>query len=380
METVANGKESRGENRRANRGRAALKAWDTIRKRRRPVDDKRTRQLEVFLTPTQAAGIRHPLDFGQIQTAVPQIAGVRKSYGKGIVSQFDKTPREIACGKFWELRWAFGCPFNCAYCYLRGTLKGSTKPRYIKIEYILRALDEAFEGIAQPSIFNSGELSDSWMNPEIMIQIVDKFETQTKHRLLTLTKFGSKSPLLSLLLGKPRRQTITAFSVNASKVAMMYERDAPTPQERIEAAKLLAEAGYDTRIRIDPIFPIRDWESHYADLLYSIFSAMEPNRIILGTPRGLWKTITYARNAKMDMSWTDYFSEDKTGWGKKLPFDKRLQIYQFMYWQLESLGFPKEKITMCKEEPRMWQTMSLPFQPMMCNCYGSSWVDSLRHS
>ncbi|MCJ7505130.1 hypothetical protein MUP05_01470 [Candidatus Bathyarchaeota archaeon] len=232
-------------------------------------------------------------------------------------------------------------------------------------------MDEAFEGIKEPAIFNSGELSDSWMNPDIMIQIIDKFDTQRKHRLLTLTKCGSRSPMVPLLLTKPRKQTITAFSINAPEVARRYERSAPPPGERIEAARLLSEAGYDTRLRIDPIFPIENCREHYRDLLYSIFSALEPNRIILGTPRGLWKTIMFAKKAGVDMSWTSYFSEEQTGWGKKLPFPVRKAIYEFMYDQLISLGFEKSRISMCKEEVAMWKEMKLNYTPLTCSCYRS---------
>jgi spore photoproduct lyase len=248
------------------------------------------------------------------------------------------------------------------------------KPRYIRVELVLEALDQVFNDPSfnggRAAIFNSGELSDSWMNPRSMIQIVDKFEEQKKHRLFTLTKFGYKSEMLSLLRAKKRNQTVTAFSINPTAVAKLYERAAHPPNERIEAAKLLSDAGYDTRLRIDPIFPIEGWKEHYSELITLILNAFTPNRIILGTPRGLWKTIVFARKAGVDMSWTNYFAEGQTGWGKKLPFEKRLEIYDFMFDALQSQGFPKENATICKEEMTMWQALEKPVKPLTCNCYG----------
>ena len=337
---------------------AAKKAWKTIR-------TKRMRE-RVILTP--------PLDLLKQVSERPSVSTVRTSYGKDIICQFDKTPANICCGKFWELRWGFGCPFDCNYCYLRGTSRGNMKPRYIRVELILEALNQIF---ADPTfnegrlaIFNSGELSDSWMNPKIMIQIVDKFEEQDRHRLFTLTKFGSKSEMLRLLLQEKRKQTVTAFSVNPPAVAKLYERAAHPPAERIEAAKQLSNGGYDTRLRIDPIFPIEGWRQRYSELITTILDAFAPNRIILGTPRGLWKTIVFAQKADVDMSWTNYFAERETGWGKKLPFEKRLEIYQFMYNALQKQGFPNEKITICKEEMSMWKALGRPVKPLTCNCYG----------
>jgi spore photoproduct lyase len=249
------------------------------------------------------------------------------------------------------------------------------KPRYMPVELVLEALNQIFNDSTfnegRPAMFNSGELSDSWMNPRIMIQIVDKFEEQNRHKLFTLTKFGNKSEMLQLLLSKKRNQTVTAFSVNPPAVAKLYERAAHPPNERIEAARCLSNAGYDTRLRIDPIFPIDGWRAHYSELITMILNAFSPNRIILGTPRGLWKTIVFAKKAGVDMSWTNYFAEGETGWGKKLSFERRQEIYRFMFDTLASRGFPQEKVTLCKEEMSMWQTLERPVKPLTCNCYGN---------
>jgi spore photoproduct lyase len=250
------------------------------------------------------------------------------------------------------------------------------RPRYVRVELVLDALDQVFSDSSfnngKPALFNSGELSDSWMNPNQMIQIVDKFEEQNKHRLFTLTKFGSRSLMLRLLLERARKQTVTAFSINPVEVAKLYERAAHLPQERIEAASKLSGAGYDVRVRIDPIFPIEGWKKYYSQLVSDILSALTPKRIILGTPRGLWKTIVFAKKAGVDMSWTNYFVEGETGWGKKLPFEGRLGIYRFMIDQLESQGFPSDRITICKEEVRMWEALARPFRTLTCNCYGAA--------
>lgn len=77
---------------------------------------------------------------------------------------------------------------------------------------------------------------------------------------------------------------------------------APHPGERIKAASLVSEAGYKVRVRIDPVFPVYKWKEGYADIVYEILSSFEPAKIILGTPRGLWKTTFYAQKAGVDMS------------------------------------------------------------------------------
>jgi spore photoproduct lyase len=353
-------KEHNSESKRMKGQQAALKAWETIRQKQLKETLKKHRKIIEFMDMKALANIKHP-------EVINSQKGIESDWnGNGIVVPFHKTPPEIACGRFWELRWAYGCPLDCSYCYLRGTTRGNMRPRYVKVENVLVALDEAFKKISEPSIFNSGELCDSLMNPPIMSKICDRFEQQNKHKILLLSKFGPKN--IGFLLNKLRKQVICMWSINAQDVARIWERAAPSPEDRIEAASLVREAGYDTRIRIDPIFPIENWRIHYEELLQHIV-LIEPTRIILGTPRGLWKTIKYAKEAGADMSWTRFFKES-SGWGKKLDFNERKEIYQFFYDELKSMGYTFSKITICKETTSMWKALGFPYTPLTCNCYG----------
>jgi|YelNatPaOPRAMG01_1025707.scaffolds.fasta_scaffold18082_4 spore photoproduct lyase len=289
-----------------------------------------------------------------------------RSYGTkeypSILYYFRKTPKSIVCPHFWELRWAYGCPFDCAYCYLQGTFRGKKEPRYVPLEHVFLALEAAFnDSNLEPSIFNSGELADSLMNPKIMEKIADKFEEQSKHKLLLLTK----SDNVDFLVEKLRKQTIASFSLNARKVWELWEHRTPSPDRRIKAAKSLMEVGYNVRVRIDPIFPIENWQMHYEDLIYSMLSnfSHDPERITLGTPRGLQKTLMFSK----DDSWTKWFTES-SGWGKKIATATRKEIYVFFLDKLTAYGFDKSKIAICKETEMMWSELGLNKHYCMCNC------------
>ena len=293
----------------------------------------------------------------------PRIQGIN-----GIIVYFDKTPPDIICPHFWELRWAFGCPFECAYCYLQGTGRGKKDPKYRPINKVIKAIDKAFRDNyfhKHPSIFNSGELSDSLMNPTNMMQIADFFETQEKHKLLLLTKSSN----VEWLAKNPRKQTIVSFSINASEISSRWEKKAPLPQQRIDAAKRLIESGYEVRLRIDPIFPVENWQQYYENLIYSILATLpsDPERITLGTPRGLAKTLIFAKDRSWEkIAFTD--NPERSGWGKKAPSTVRKEIYTFFFDKLQSLGFDKSKIAMCKETKEMWREMGLDYSKCRCNC------------
>jgi spore photoproduct lyase len=299
---------------------------------------------------------------------IPTIYKDRIDIIDGIVVPFIKTPSDIVCPDFWELRWAFGCPFDCAYCYLQGTGRGNKNPRYRSINKVKTAIKKAYKHeyfLQHRSIFNSGELSDSLMNPSYMRQIADLFETQDKHKLLLLTK----SDKVEWLAKEPRKQTIASFSLNATEVWRRWEKRTASPQQRIIAAKKLIESGYEVRIRIDPIFPLENWKRHYENLIYTMFSELssDPDRITLGTPRGLAKTLIFAK----DRSWEKIAFTDKperTGWGKKAPNAIRKEIYTFFYDKLDNLGFTKSQIAMCKETKSMWEELDLNWNSCRCNC------------
>jgi len=344
---------------RQKRREAALKAWETIRRKQQEQRIKGVSKLDKFIEVEDIGQIEHP--------EASQRTESNTWKGNGVIKLFDKTPDDILCGPFWEIRWAYGCPLNCSYCYLRGTMRGKMSPKYVRFEEIERCVGEAFSKISKPHIFNSGELSDSLMNPALMEKVADLFETQDKHKILLLSKFGTKN--IGFLLEKLRKQTICAWSINTEAIASKWETMAAQPSDRIDAAALVWELGYDTRVRIDPIFPISDWKIQYSNLIEKIFSAFYPNRIILGTPRGLWKTIHYAEIAQLDMSWSKFFQED-TGWGKKLSFSVRKEIYQFLIDFIESFGYPIHKISICKESNEIWHSLGLKCKKNTCNCYG----------
>ena len=150
----------------------------------------------------------------------------------------------------------------------------------------------------------------------------------------------------------------------------MWGQAAAKIEDRIRAASLVSEAGYDTRIRIDPIFPIEDWKAKYNELLDLIFANFTPNRIILGTPRGLWKILHFAKESNVNLDWMQFFGEDSS-WGKKIAFSFRKEIYQFFFENLKKRGYEGGRISICKETLDMWRALGLISTPGVCNCYSS---------
>jgi spore photoproduct lyase len=153
-----------------------------------------------------------------------------------------------------------------------------------------------------------------------------------------------------------------SFSLNADEVARRWERGAPSVDRRIEAGRKLSQAGYEVRIRIDPIVPVENWKRHYTSLIGQLFTNFTPSRITLGSLRGLQSTI----NGCKDTSWVQYLNEN-SNWGKKIDFKTRYEIYASIIEQLKK-NYDYEEVALCKETMAMWVKLGMDYKEIKCNC------------
>jgi spore photoproduct lyase len=305
----------------------------------------------------------------------PSLAGAEKRLVErvndgSIITRFDKTPRpknssDVVCPHFLELKWAYGCPFDCSWCYLKGTFRFRPNGKepvikdYEKIELHTRA----FLGEVQDAeILNTGEIADSLMhetsNEPFSKFIIPLFETQKLHKVMFLTKASNVKYLLEI---EPHHQAIISFSLNAVPVAKRWEK-APSILKRVEAAKRVYEAAYEVRVRIDPMVPIKSWKESYQKLVDLIFENLVPERITLGSLRGLQSTI----NGCSDKSWVMYLTES-SNWGKKIDFQTRFAMYSEVIDYLK-LKYNYEKVALCKETIEMWSSLRMNYRQTRCNC------------
>ncbi|MFQ6077079.1 MAG: radical SAM protein [Candidatus Bathyarchaeia archaeon] len=239
----------------------------------------------------------------------------------GIIRRFEKTPRpvnptDVVCPHFLELAWAWGCPYDCAWCYLKGTFRywlnaeGRLRPRFKERGRVKRDVLAFISSDSEPEILNAGELCDSLMGErfrEPFSKFIMPLFEGTKHRVLFLTKGDYVRHFLE---NDWQRNLILSWTLNAEPVSNRWEVGAPDLMKRLEAMRRVWEAGYEVRIRIDPEVPIDGWEEEYKHLIDEIFKVILPERITLGTLRGLASTLASVK----DKSWTIYL-HDQSGWG-----------------------------------------------------------------
>jgi len=209
-------------------------------------------------------------------------------------------------------------------------------------------------------------------NIKEIIRLFASPENRRGHRLLLLTKLGPPLNLLSWLVSgraearNARRVLVYSASVNAPSVAARWEKGAPHPHARIDALRMMSALGVEARARVDPIIPIpvEGWREEYADVLRRNADA-GARRVTLGTLRGLQRTINFARKLGYDTSWVEYLKVS-TPWGKKMPDEKRREVYGFCIDALRDCGF-RGDIGICKETAEMVKEFGMD-EKMRCNC------------
>ncbi|MBL7125723.1 MAG: hypothetical protein ISS58_00755 [Dehalococcoidales bacterium] len=288
-----------------------------------------------------------------------------------IITRFDKTPIptkeiDVVCPHFIELKWAYGCPFDCAWCYLKGTFRfqpTKTKPVIKDLKKVELHTRTFLEEVETPEILNTGEIADSLMGEGLSTPfskfIIPMFEKQDRHKVLFLTKSDNIKNLLEI---SPHNQVIVSFSLNADEVAKKWENGAPSVDRRIEAGRKLNEAGYEVRVRIDPMVPVPEWEKLYIELVKQLFSNFIPSRITLGSLRGLQTTI----NGSTDKSWLEYLKEN-SNWGKKVDFKTRREMYIKIVNYLKE-NYSYDEVALCKETLAMWGSLDMDYKKIKCNC------------
>jgi spore photoproduct lyase len=290
-----------------------------------------------------------------------------------IIVRFDKTPppsekTDIVCPHFLEFKWANGCNFDCAWCYLNGTFRfrREKKTPYLKDKKrIIQHLDSFFiNSDGNQELLNSGELSDSLVFEgngfSLGMDIIPLFKRYRKHKLLILTKSANVNNILE---SDSQDVVIASFSVNAHSVAERWEHKAPHLKKRLQAAKRLSEAGYEVRLRIDPMVPVDDWEKQYLLLIDDIFESFTPDRITIGSLRGLHSTITHCS----DRSWLQYLDDNTSNWGRKINSKLRYEMYRTLIDYLMQ-KYDYSAVGLCKETIEMWDLLKMDYRTIQCNC------------
>ena len=187
----------------------------------------------------------------------------------------------------WQFHIAQGCPAHCQYCYLAGSLSGPPVTRaYANLPEILEGLrpyagkgqvtsksrNRAAEGTTFEASCYTDPLGIEHLTGGLEAAIRFFGEWDAPVQLRWTTKFDAVSKLARL---DHRGRTRVRFSINARAVARDFEGGTARVDQRLQALRTLALAGYPVGLTIAPIMPVPDWQQEYGALLAAVAKAVE---------------------------------------------------------------------------------------------------------
>lgn len=246
---------------------------------------------------------------------------------------------------------ATGCMGHCHYCYLQTTLGKRPYVRvYVNLEEIFdRAKQYIRERSPEITRFEAACTSDPVGIEHITgsLQKAIQFMAQEEYgRLRFVTKYANVDPLLKV---DHRQHTQIRFSVNANYVVKHFEPGTDSIEERINAAKKVAEAGYPLGFIIAPIMIFDGWKEQYEQLIKNMAKSLPqsiPNltfELITHRFTKTAKNVIEERYAKSKLVMNE--EERKKKWGR--------------YGRVKYV-YPDEQMQEIKENLEKWIYRSFP--------------------
>jgi spore photoproduct lyase len=278
-----------------------------------------------------------------------------------------------ACPNYWHFSTYGYCFYGCKYCYLAGTKTVWHSPTvkiFLNLDEMMADIHRVASRLATPTAFYLGKLQDGLaLDPLSGYSrvLVPFFAEHEFARQTLLTKSFDVENLLAL---DHRGHTILSWSVNPPEIAAAFEQDAPRIEERIEAMRHCAAAGYPVRAVMMPIIPVAGWHDLYPTFVHRLLSEVKLSRLTLGSiciydnARTLME-MKLGRNNEISQALPNRSKGDDGR--QRYPVELRVELYRTIIETARSLS-PGLEIALCLEEKEVWDEVALAGSQGRCNC------------
>lgn len=171
------------------------------------------------------------------------------------------------------------CKYDCEYCYLQYYFQTKVPVIFVNRDEILSKIEEVLNSHPNP-YFHVGEVCDALaFDPltDFSLEISDLFSRYQNGVIEFRTKSTNVANLL--LSDCQRRNLIPSWTLSPERVVSAVEHKTPSLKERLDAARMCQDAGYEVGVRLDPVIMYGGWEEDYRGLVEQVFIRLDPRRI-----------------------------------------------------------------------------------------------------
>ncbi len=289
---------------------------------------------------------------------------LRGLLGSGAFHWFDSNlPTDVhkddkVCRPCWRIHLEEGCLHQCKYCGLGGLIVSM-----VNIEEYCKHLGDIIERHPwQTTYLLDDDADPPGLEPELgtLGYLIEYFGTLKDRYLIIHTKTYNTDWMRKL---KHNGNTIIVWSISGPTQSRLIEPKTGATEQRIEAARVAQEAGYQVRYKFKPIIPVRGWRKDAEETVRLIFEKTRPDVISLCC--FMWMDVEdMKRRLPVDLLDPDCLkaAEDSKAEvadtrAKPFPHRVRAEIYDFHLQQIRRRD-KNVPVSLSTENWEMWRTFT----------------------
>ncbi len=268
--------------------------------------------------------------------------------------------RNVCCNYF-VVNYASNCHLECSYCYLQAYLNFPHLVVYANLDDLLEELDQVLSASPDtPFRIGTGELADSLALDPLTgcsVPLVEFFASRPN----ALLEFKTKSNCVDRLLGLDHRgRTVVSWSLNPRFVQRSEEHKTATIDERLAAARRVAEDGYPVAFHLDPLVHYPGWERDYRELVDEIYDR-------IGAAGVAWISLGALRmTRRLRDVMRRRFPSSPLALGELVPCEDgklryvkpiRRRMYREVLGWIERRAGGRTPVYACMERPEVWRSV-----------------------
>lgn len=188
---------------------------------------------------------------------------------------------DYVCCNYYTMSFVSNCHFECTYCILQDYLKNNPViTLFANVEEILAEAQALLsKNPGQMIRIGTGELADSLALDDLteFSKTLVPWAASNPNVILELkTKSDCVENLLAL---NHRRRTVISWSINPQKFIDAEEFKTASLNDRLQAARRVANAGYPVAFHLDPLLALPGWEEEYPRLIEEVADTFKPHEL-----------------------------------------------------------------------------------------------------